>query len=172
MTQGVFFVADHESVVRMSIELLIERGIRMGIFDSKKHKNENNSERLLELHKNGFMNDEAFLSEFGKMNVYYSTPFGDHKDGGNRLFLLPGPSKTGYLPVFSSKERATEFFDKAGRVGFLLISGTFTSVLEATKKVNEGNTPVKMGVIIDPRYYDVTVDVAVLDTVIKMTKQQ
>jgi hypothetical protein len=64
------------------------------MFDRIKNNKENNSERLLEQHKNGLIDDGAFLSEFGKMNVYYSTPFGDHKDGGNRLFLLPGPDKT------------------------------------------------------------------------------
>ena len=41
---------------------------------------------------------------------------------------------------------------------------------EKTKDINE-KAPVKMGIIIDPGYYNVTVDVSMLDTVIGMTKR-
>lgn len=124
---------------------------------------------LLDKHNSGEMNDEVFLRNFGKAGVFYSTPFGDHKDGGQRVFLLAGPNGTGYHPVFSSQERLVEFYNRAGRVGFITMNGPFVSVLETTKKIN-GNAPVKMGIIIDPGYYDVTVDVAALDTVIGMCR--
>ena len=49
------------------------------------------------------------------------------------------------------------------------INSDFHSVLETTSKVNKGKIPVKMGIIVDPGYYGITVDVANLDAVIRMT---
>ncbi|TGL45183.1 SseB family protein [Leptospira perdikensis] len=125
---------------------------------------------LLDKHEKGLLDDKSFLSSFGKVKVFYSTPFGDHKDGSSRLFVLPAPDKTAYLPVFTSTERAMEFYNEAGRLGFLLMEDSFVSFLETTKKINEGNTPIKLGAVIDPGYYGVTVNANVLDTVIDMTK--
>lgn len=147
----------------------------MGLFDfMKKKDNKGNMENtpsieLLEKHKKGEINDAEFLRGFGSIKVFYSTPFGDRKDGKQVVFLLPGPDNTGYHPVFTSQERLMEFYEAAGRVGFMIMNNTFTSVLETTNGVN-GSAPVKMGIIIDPGYYDVTVDAAALETVIKMTK--
>ena len=89
---------------------------------------------LLDMHESGLLNDKSFLSSFGKVKVFYSTPLGDHKDGGSRLFVLPAHDKTAYLPVFTSTERATEFYEKAGRLGFLIMENSFTAFLETTKK--------------------------------------
>lgn len=125
---------------------------------------------LLEKHENGLLDDKSFLISFGKVKVFYSTPLGDHKDGGSRLFVLPAQDNTAYLPVFTSTERAMEFYEKAGRLGFLIMENSFTSFLETTKKINEGNTPIKLGAVIDPGYYGVTVSANALDTVIDMTK--
>lgn len=125
---------------------------------------------LLEKHENGLLDDKSFLSLFGKVKVFYSTPFGGHKDGGRRLFVLPAQDKTAYLPVFTSTERVIEFYEKAGRCGFLIMEGSFTSFLETTKKINAGNTPIKFGAVIDPGYYGVTAGANALDTVIAMTK--
>lgn len=130
----------------------------------------NKADGLLLKHQQGELDDVSFLREFGKAKVVYSTPYGDHKDGSKKLFLLPGPEKTGYNPVFSSSERLCEFYEKVGRKGYMIMEGTFTSVLETTKQINAGKVPVKMGIIIDPGYYDVTVDAKVLDIVIGMTK--
>lgn len=126
---------------------------------------------LLEKHKNGLLDDRLFLSSFGKVKVFYSTPMGDHKDGGTRLFILPAQDdKTAYLPVFTSTKRAMDFFESVGRTGFLIMEGDFTSFLETTKIVNAGNTPIKLGAVIDPGYYGVTVGADILNTVIDMTK--
>lgn len=143
----------------------------MGLFGMFNKKEDDNSAsiELLDKHDKGEINDEVFLKGFGKSQVVYSTPFGDHKDGGKRLFLLPGPDHTGYFPVFSSEARLKEFYEKVGRVRYAYMKGSFASVLETTKKVN-ADAPVKMGIIIDPGYYNVTVDVAALDVVIGMTK--
>ena len=124
---------------------------------------------LLEKHETKQLNDIEFLREFGKIKLWYSTPFGDHKDGGSRLFLIPGPDNTGYLPLFSTEERAREFFEKTGRAGYILMYSEFHEVLVTTRKTNNGESPVKMGAIIDPGYYGITIDVANLDPVIRIT---
>ena len=125
---------------------------------------------LLDKHEKGLLDDNSFLGSFGKVKLFYSTPFGDHKDGGSRLFVLPEQDNTAYLPVFTSSERLVEFYEKAGRCGYLILEGTFTSFLETTKKINEGKAPIKLGAIIDPGYYGVTVHANMLDTVIDLTK--
>ncbi len=126
--------------------------------------------KLLEQHEKKQINDVEFLHKFGKIKVWFSTPFGDHKDGGTRLFLIPGPDDTGYLPLFSTQERAVEFFEKTGRAGYLLIHSEFCEVLKTNREVNEGKTPVKIGAIVDPGYYGITVDVKNLDAVIDMAR--
>lgn len=126
--------------------------------------------KLLEQHEKKQINDVEFLHKFGKIKVWFSTPFGDHKDGGTRLFLIPGPDDTGYLPLFSTQERAVEFFEKTGRAGYLLIHSEFCEVLKTNREVNQGKTPVKIGAIVDPGYYGITVDVKNLDAVIDMAR--
>ncbi|MBP7901665.1 MAG: SseB family protein [Spirochaetes bacterium] len=159
----------------------------MGLFDkifSKKQDDqvsmpdnaENHAENidgisLLDRHEKGLIDDKSFLCSFGKVKVFYSTPFGDHNDGSSRLFALPAPDNTAYLPVFTSVERIKKFYDEAGRLGFLIMEDSFTSFLETTKKINEGKTPVKFGAVIDPGYYGVTINANALDVAIDMTKQ-
>lgn len=126
--------------------------------------------KLLEQHEKKQINDVEFLHKFGKIKVWFSTPFGDHKDGGTRLFLIPGPDDTGYLPLFSTQDRAVEFFEKTGRAGYLLIHSEFCEVLKTNREVNQGKTPVKIGAIVDPGYYGITVDVKNLDAVIDMAR--
>jgi hypothetical protein len=125
---------------------------------------------LLDKHENGLLDDKSFLVSFGKVKVFYSTPFGDYKDGGSRLFVLPAQDKTAYLPVFTSTERAMEFYEKAGRLGFLIMENSFVSFLKTTKIINEGNSPIKLGAVIDPGYYGVTIGANALDSVIDMMK--
>lgn len=122
---------------------------------------------LLEQHENGELDDASFLKAFGKATVYYSTPYGDHKDGKSRLFALRAEDDTGYFPVFSSPERMQEFYEKVGRCGYLMIEGTFLSFLETTSKVN-ATAPVKMGAVVDPGYFGVTLHADMLDTAIRM----
>lgn len=124
---------------------------------------------LLECQKNRVISDAAFLKQFGNEQVFYSTPFGDHKDGSKRLFLLPGPDRTGYLPVFTSTETLTAFYEQLGRVNNVIMNGPFISVLETTAGVNV-KAPVKMGICIEPAQYGVTVDAGALNGVINYIK--
>ena len=135
-------------------------------FKKKKDSESYAAVTLLDLHYKGTIDDKKFLRMFGKQNVFYTTPFGDHNDGSSRLFLIPGPDGTGYFPVFSSLERMKEHYELAGRKNYIVMKGTFLDVLKTTRSTNKGDAPVKMGVIIDPRYYDVTVDAIRMDMVI------
>ena len=139
----------------------------MGIFNKTETTNSNAVE-LLEKQDKGQISNREFLCDFGKEMVFYSTPYGDHIDGKPRLFLVPGPDGTGYLPVFTSMERTKEFFEQAGRAGYIAMHAPFANVAQITLKVNNDGAPVKMGLIIDPGYYGVTVDAKYLEIVLSM----
>jgi hypothetical protein len=142
----------------------------MGILKKKKSESENvDGIFLLEQHEKGLLDDTAFLKAFGKAKVFYSTPYGDHKDGNRHLFVLPAPDNTGYLPVFSSLDRIKEFYENVGRCAYLIMEGTFLSFLETTNEINT-EAPVKMGAVIDPGYFGVTVNADMLNAAIRMIK--
>lgn len=147
-----------------------EKSADMNFFKKKNMEPENRTAALLlERHENGVLDDASFLRAFCNTTIFYSTPFGDHKDGGSRLFALPAPGNLAYLPVFSSPERMKEHYDKAGRCSYLSMEGKFVAFLETLLKVNR-DAPVKMGVIIDPGYFDVTLNEAMLNSVIGLIK--
>ena len=139
----------------------------MGIFNKTETTNSNAVE-LLEKQDKGQISNREFLCDFGKEHVFYSTPYGDHIDGKPRLFLVPGPDGTGYLPVFTSMERTKEFFEQAGRAGYIAMHAPFANVAQIALKVNNDGAPVKMGLIRDPGYYGVTVDAKYLEIVLSM----
>jgi hypothetical protein len=150
--------------------MIKKENIDMSIFEKREIEPENiDGILLLEQHEKGVIDDTSFLKGFGKSNVFYSKPYGDHKDGGGRLFALPASENTGYLPVFSSLERIKEFYENAGRTAYMIIEGSFLSFLETTSKIN-AKAPVKMGAVIDPGYFGVTVDADMLDAAIRMIK--
>lgn len=76
----------------------------MGLFNnifSKKHDDQTSMQNnegsltenidgisLIDKHEKGLLDDKSFLSSFGKVNVFYSTPFGDHKDGKSRMLKI------------------------------------------------------------------------------------
>ena len=144
----------------------------MGIFKKLFHSENGGTDALtlLEKHEKGELDDTEFLRLFGKAEVFHSTPAGDHKDGGSRLFILPETEESGFLPVFSSAKRMEEFFKKEGRLGHIIVKRSFRAVLETADKINNDNAPIKMGVVIDPGYYGITVSASNLPVVIDMTK--
>ena len=123
---------------------------------------------LYEKYDKGELDINGFLRQYGKEKFFYSTPFGEKKDGSNALFVLDAPENTGYLPIFSDMDRAKVFFEKTERAGYILMENTFRDILVTAKKANE-KAPVKLGVIVDPGYPGINVDVANLDAVISMT---
>ena len=123
---------------------------------------------LYEKYDKGELEITAFLSQYGKEKFFYSTPFGEKKDGSKALFVLNGPDNTGFLPIFSNTDRAKKFFEKAERAGYILMESTFHDILTTAKKANE-KTPIKLGIIVDPGYPGVNVEVKNLDAIIKAT---
>lgn len=127
------------------------------------------AEELYEKYDKGEMDIQTFLKQFGKETFFYSTPFGDRKDGSQALFVLQAPDNAGYLPIFTTPDRAKEFFEKMNRDGYLLMQGTFHEILSTAKKANE-KAPVKLGVLVDPGYPQINVEAKNLDPVIEATR--
>ena len=112
------------------------------------------------------MDDNTFLISFRNVKIFYSTPYGDHKDGGCRPLVLPDGEKSVFVPVFTSAERAKEFYENAGRVAYMIMEASFLSFLETTSAISKENALVPLGVVIDPGYYGVTISANMLDNVI------
>lgn len=141
----------------------------MGLFNKKsKISDDINGIDLLDKYKNGVLDEQTFLNSFGKVKIFYSTPFGDHINGEQRVFLIPAQDDTGYLPVFTSTERAEEFYKKMGRIGFIIMEDYFVDFLKTTRKINQENTPIPMGALIEPEYYGITINATALNGVINM----
>ena len=144
----------------------------MGLFGGDKKKddamkaNEAKARELLDKYQNKELNDAAFLKEFGKVEILYTTPVGDTKDGKQKFFLLPGTPPTAYMPVFLNEAEIREFYDKAGRAGFLILKGTLLNVIEVGISQNKkDDMNFKYGFMIDPWKYKLTLDPPVLETV-------
>lgn len=123
---------------------------------------------LLRRYNEKLIDNNEFLCSLGKAEIFYSTPFGDHKDGDQRLFVLPAKDNTAYNPVFSSCETAKAFYERVGRVNFIIAQGTFKAFVETTDKTNKGKTPIKLGVIIEPAEFGITLNADMLETVINI----
>jgi hypothetical protein len=82
----------------------------------------------------------------GETTVFYSTPFGDTKDGQQKLFML-GRDGIPFYPVFYSRESTIEFFERMNRAGYMIIEGTIASVKDTVRMLE----PLKnAGIVIDP----------------------
>ena len=139
----------------------------MGLFDRAKKEN-NEAQVLLEKHERKELGDTDFLKAFRGVVLYYTTPVGDHKDGGMRLFTIPGPDKTGYMPLFLSEDDMRKYYDQAGRENYLIMKASFLPIIETAAQANSGNAPVKLGLMIDPMKYRVTLDVPMIEPVIRL----
>lgn len=135
---------------------------------AQNNESSNDGIDLLEKHENGIINDQIFITSFSIVKIFYSTPYGDYKDGGTKLFVLPAKDNTGYIPVFTSLQRMKEFYEKVGRTNYIIIEDKFMAFLYTTENINKGNTPIKLGAVIDPGYYGVTIDYSNLNNIIKM----
>jgi len=104
-----------------------EQGIKeiiVGLFEKKKHA------------------DEAA----GDVTVYYSTPFGDTKDGKQKPFLLARDGVP-FFPVFYSKESMKEFYERMNRAAYMIIEGNIKAVMDTLRSIE----PLKnAGIVIEP----------------------
>lgn len=78
--------------------------------------------------------------------VYYSTPFGDTTDGGQRLFLLEREGVQ-YMPVFRSAESMKEFYARMNRAAYMILEGDVKGLMETNRSIE----PMKsVGIVIEP----------------------
>lgn len=82
----------------------------------------------------------------GEAKVYYSTPFGDTKDGEQKLFLLERDGVQ-YFPVFRSAESAKEFYERMNRAAYMILEGDIKSVMDTTASIG---LMKHMGIVIEP----------------------
>ncbi|WP_083410246.1 hypothetical protein [Mycolicibacterium rutilum] len=78
--------------------------------------------------------------------VYYSTPFGDTKDGGQRLFLLQREGVQ-YMPVFRSVESMRDFYERMNRAAYMILEGDVQSVLDTNRSIDAMRN---VGLVIEP----------------------
>ena len=78
--------------------------------------------------------------------VYYSTPFGDTKDGKQKLFLL-GRDGVEYFPVFRSVQSMKEFYEQMNRAVYMIIEGDIKGVMETTRSIE---LLKNAGIVIEP----------------------
>jgi hypothetical protein len=80
--------------------------------------------------------------------VYYSTPFGDTKDGKQKLFLL-GRDGAGvqFFPVFRSVESMKEFYERMNRAAYMILEGDVKSVVDTTRSIE---LMKNVGIVIEP----------------------
>lgn len=90
--------------------------------------------------------DEQTDTVVGHAKVFYSTPFGDTKDGQQKLFIL-GRDGTPFYPVFYSKESMHHFFEQMNRAAYPIIEGTIEAVQNSLRTIE----PLKKaGIVIEP----------------------
>lgn len=78
--------------------------------------------------------------------VYYSTPFGDTKEGEKKLFLLQRDGVP-YFPVFRSVESMKKFYEHMNRVSYLIIEGDIRAVMDTLRSIEPLKTA---GIVIEP----------------------
>lgn len=66
--------------------------------------------------------------------VFYSTPFGDTKDGHKKVFIVDRGGVQ-YFPVFRSAQSMNEFYDRMNRAAYMIIEGTLQSVIDTTRSI-------------------------------------
>jgi hypothetical protein len=79
--------------------------------------------------------------------VYYSTPFGDTKDGKQTLFVLGSGSGVAFFPVFYSKESLTDCFERMNRAPYLIIEGNLKTVAETLRSIE---LMKGIGIVVEP----------------------
>jgi hypothetical protein len=82
----------------------------------------------------------------GDVTVYYSTPFGDTKDGKQKPFLLARDGVP-FFPVFYSTESMKEFYERMNRGACMILEGNINAVTDTLRSIE----PLKSaGIVIEP----------------------
>ena len=78
--------------------------------------------------------------------IYYSTPFGDTKDGERQLFLLER-NGVRYLPAFRSVESMRALYERMNRAAYMILEGDVQSVMALNRSIELMKT---VGIVIEP----------------------
>jgi hypothetical protein len=78
--------------------------------------------------------------------VYYSTPFGDTKDGKQKPFLLERDG-VWYVPVFRSVESMKDFYERMNRAAYMILEGDIETVMNTNRSIE---LMKRVGVVIEP----------------------
>lgn len=95
--------------------------------------------------------DLALLPDIGEPlaatdKVYYSTPFGDTRDGKQKLFLLERQGAR-FLPVFRSVDSMKEFYERANRAAYVVLEGDVNTVMDLNRSIEQMRG---VGIVIEP----------------------
>ncbi|CDO89005.1 hypothetical protein AWC29_21695 [Mycobacterium triplex] len=78
--------------------------------------------------------------------VYYSTPFGDTKDGKHKPFLLEREG-VWYFPVFRSPDSMKQFYERMNRAVYVILEGDVKTVMDSNRSIE---LMKRVGVVIEP----------------------
>lgn len=82
----------------------------------------------------------------GRKRVFYSTPFGDTRDGQQQSFLLQRQG-TFFLPAFRSANSLRDFYERANRVAYMILEGDLADLMNT----NSSLEPMReVGIVIEP----------------------
>ena len=85
------------------------------------NRDEETARSLLDQFDKNLIDANTFLAAFRDLNVIFSTPYGETKDGQARGYYFPVGDGTAFFPVFTSAERARAYYDAGDRNGYLLM---------------------------------------------------
>ena len=91
-------------------------------------------------------NDPPSDEVAGDVTVYYSTPFGDTKDGQQKVFMLARDGVPFY-PVFYSRESMHAFFQWMNRAAYMIIEGNIQAVKDTMRSIEQLKNA---GIVIEP----------------------
>ncbi|NOP95170.1 SseB family protein [Mycolicibacterium fortuitum] len=81
-----------------------------------------------------------------QLKVFYSTPFGDTKDGRQKLFLLERDGVR-YVPVFRSLDSMKAFYERMNRAAYMVLEGDVKTVMDTNRSIELMRST---GIVIDP----------------------
>lgn len=97
----------------------------------------------------GRMTVQAFADLNAEATIYYSTPFGEDREGRTQLWVLSNhDNDLRHYPAFTSKAECNRFLAAIGRYGFPIIEGDLRTLLDS---LDSHELLAPLGVVIDPQ---------------------
>ena len=97
----------------------------------------------------GALTAQAFADLNAEATIYYSTPFGEDREGRTQLWVLSNhDNDLRHYPAFTSKAECNRFLAAIGRYGFPIIEGDLRTLLDS---LDSHELLAPLGVVIDPQ---------------------